>query len=154
MRALGCAIVLAALGCRTVPTPEADRAAIVALLDQQAGAWNRGDLDAFMDGYWRSPELVFTSGGRVQRGHAAIAQRYREAYPDRAAMGRLGFDALEVRLLRPDAAWALGRWTLDRRRPDGAPETLGGIFTLVLYRFGDRWRIVHDHTSLAREPDQ
>jgi len=143
-----------ALGCRTVPTPEADRAAIVALLDTQAGAWNRGDLESFMVGYWRSPDLVFTSGGRVQRGYAAITLRYREAYPDRSAMGALAFDDLEVRLLRPDAAWVLGRWKLDRTGADGKPESLGGVFTLVLHRFGDHWRIVHDHTSLAREPDK
>jgi ketosteroid isomerase-like protein len=123
-------------------------AAVRALLVEQQEAWNRGDLDSFMSGYWNSPELVFTSGGQVQRGFRTVLERYRQTYgTDRAAMGRLAFSDLEVYGLGTSAAWALGRWTLeleDRR--------LGGIFTLVLQRFPEGWRIVHDHTSSGKEP--
>lgn len=143
--------VACAAGCRSVPTPAQDRRSILQLLDEQAGAWNRGDLAAFMQGYWRSPDLVFTSGGRVQRGYAAIAQRYRAAYPDGAAMGNLTFSDLEIRLLRPDAAWVLGRWALHREAAEGRDPDPGGVFTLVLHRFGDHWRIIHDHTSSLDE---
>jgi beta-aspartyl-peptidase (threonine type) len=143
-----------ALGCRTVPSPEADRAAIIAVLDRQAGAWNRGDLDAFMEGYWRSPDLVYTSGGRLRRGYAAITESYRGAYRDRAAMGKLSFDELEVHLLRPDAAWVLGRWQVATTPADGSPTVVGGVFTLVFHRFGDHWRIVHDHTSELKQPEK
>jgi uncharacterized protein (TIGR02246 family) len=142
-----CLALASALGCRTMPFPDADRATILALLDRQAGAWNRGDLAAFMKGYWRSKDLVFTSGGRVQRGYDAIAARYRAAYPDRAAMGKLSFTDIEIRLMRPDAALVLGQWELTTKEKDSSAKPSGGVFTLVLHRFGDHWRIIHDHTS-------
>ena len=142
-----CLALASVLGCRTMPTPDADRATILALMDGQAGAWNRGDLDAFMRGYWHSNELVYTSGGRVERGYDAIAARYRAAYPDRATMGKLSFADISIRLLRPDAALVLGRWELATKKKDGSPKASGGVFSLVLHRFGDHWRIIHDHAS-------
>lgn len=141
----GCLAVGTVGGCHAMPAPEADRAALVTLLETQAAAWNRGDLDAFAEGYWRSPALCFTSGGKIARGFDAMRARYRATYPDRAAMGRLTFGDLEVHLLPPDAAWILGRWALAR---DGGAG-VGGVFTLVCERAGDAWRIVHDHTSVA-----
>lgn len=124
-----------------------DRAAVARVLEEQTDAWNRGDLDAFMDGYWRSDDLVFTSGGRVQRGWRTTLERYRSAYGEsRATMGRLSFSDLEVHALQPDAAWVLGRWSLDR-----GGEIVGGVFTLVFRELGGEWRIVHDHTSVEAE---
>lgn len=119
------------------------RQAIVDLLTAQAAAWNRGDLEEFMRGYWRSPELVFTSGGRVQRGWDTTLDRYRAAYGDRPeTMGRLSFEDLEVHPLDDDGAWVLGRWRLD-----AADGVRGGVFTLVLRRIDGAWTIVHDHTT-------
>lgn len=117
--------------------------AVVDVLEEQTAAWNRGDLEAFMDGYWRSPELLFTSGGQVQRGWQTTIDRYRAAYGEgRESMGRLSFSDLEVHPLSPDAAWVMGRWTLAM-----AAGERGGVFTLVFRQIGDDWRIVHDHTS-------
>jgi ketosteroid isomerase-like protein len=122
------------------------RPAIEAVLDAQAVAWNRGDLDAFMEGYWRSPDLVFTSGGVVQRGWQTTLDRYRASYgTSPETMGRLAFSDLEVHSLGPGAAWALGRWDLER---DGA--TTGGVFSLVFREIGGEWVIVHDHTSTGQ----
>ena len=119
--------------------------AIGRVLDEQVAAWNRGDLDAFMDGYWRSPDLVFTSGGIVQRGWQTTLDRYRASYgTSPETMGRLTFSDLEVHPLGGGAAWALGRWALDH---DG--ETMGGVFSLVFREVDGRWVIVHDHTSLS-----
>lgn len=121
------------------------RSAIYQVLDEQAAAWNRGDLDAFMDGYWRSPDLVFTSGARVQRGWRTTLDRYRSSYGDSpASMGHLAFHDVEVHPLSDDAAWVLGRWRLEREGGES-----GGVFTLVFRRIDGRWRIVHDHTSAA-----
>lgn len=117
--------------------------AIAALLESQAEAWNRGDLEAFMEGYWRSPDLVFTSGGRVQRGWQTTLDRYRTAYgDDRETMGRLTFSDLEVHELERDSAWALGKWRLAFDSGDR-----GGVFSLVLRRIDGRWLVVHDHTT-------
>jgi ketosteroid isomerase-like protein len=118
-------------------------AAIRGLLRDQQDAWNRGDLEGFMRGYWNSPELVFTSGGQVQRGFADVLERYRQTYGSGSArMGCLGFSGLEVHELGADAAWALGRWSLE-----SGGQTMGGVFTLVLRRFPEGWLIVHDHTT-------
>jgi uncharacterized protein (TIGR02246 family) len=119
------------------------KAAISDVLDTQVEAWNRGDLETFMEGYWNSPDLVFTSGGRVQRGWQTTLDRYRAAYGERTeTMGRLMFTDLEVHELERESAWALGRWRLET---DAEPR--GGVFSLVLRRIDGRWLIVHDHTT-------
>ncbi len=114
-------------------------------LARQDVAWNAGDIEGFMDSYWRSPDMTFSAAGRVTRGWERTLDGYRNRYPDRAAMGRLGFTDLEVTPLSETAALVLGRWHLDRTDP------VGGVFTLVLRKDGGRWVIIHDHTS--READ-
>lgn len=121
------------------------RPAIECVLDEQVAAWNRGDLEAFMDGYWRSPDLVFTSGGNVQRGWQTTLDRYRATYGNSTeTMGRLAFSDLEVHPLGDGAAWALGRWALDN-----AGRKIGGVFSLVFREVDGRWVIIHDHTSVG-----
>jgi uncharacterized protein (TIGR02246 family) len=119
---------------------------IRALLDEQQAAWNRGDLQAFMNGYWQSADLTFAGASGVTRGWQPVLDRYRERYRDRAAMGQLDFTILEVHPLGKDAAFVLGRWHLKR-----ANDEPGGVFTLVFQRFPQGWRIVHDHTSADAE---
>jgi ketosteroid isomerase-like protein len=117
------------------------------LLQTQVAAWNRGDVTAFMQGYWKSPNTEFVSSSGVQRGWQAVLDRYRQAYPDREAMGRLNFSHLEITTLCSDAALILGHWELQRRR-----DHLGGVFTLVARRLPEGWRIVSDHTSTVTSP--
>jgi ketosteroid isomerase-like protein len=126
---------------------ESDRAAISKILKEQQSAWNRGEVDAFLEGYWHSPELTFSGSGGIARGWDAVLARYKKSYPDRAAMGQLDFSQLDFRFLGPDAALVLGRWHLVREK--GA---IGGVFSLVWQRFPEGWRIIHDHTSAVAEP--
>ncbi len=121
---------------------DGDRQAISAVLNAQQTAWNRGDVDAFLVGYWHSPDLTFSGSSGVARGWDGVLTRYKKKYPDRAAMGQLDFSDLEFRFLGPDAALVLGRWHLKRERDD-----LGGVFTLVWQRLPEGWKIIHDHTS-------
>ncbi|HET8925385.1 MAG TPA: nuclear transport factor 2 family protein [Candidatus Acidoferrum sp.] len=123
---------------------EADRAAIQEVLKAQQAAWNRGDVDAFLAGYWHSPELTFSGSGGVSRGWDGVLGRYKKNYPDRAAMGQLDFSDLEFRFLGSDAALVLGKWHLKREKDD-----VGGVFTLVWQRFPEQWKIIHDHTSVV-----
>ena len=121
-------------------------APVRALLDAQVAAWNRGDLEGFMAGYWRSPGLVFCSGATVSKGWDATLERYRKRYQaEGGEMGKLRFESLEVEPLGPDAAFARGEYWL--RMSDG--QQPHGRFTLVLRRLSGAWRIVHDHTSAA-----
>ncbi len=137
--AVGALFLLSSCGA----PPAADsRAEVRSVLTAQADAWNRGDIAGYMDGYWRSDSLLFTSGGTVRRGWEETFEKYAATYDSREKMGTLTFSGLEVHLPAPGAAWVFGRWELAR-----AADTPGGVFTLVLKRFPEGWKIVHDHTS-------
>lgn len=120
---------------------------IRAVLDGQVAAWNRGDIDGFMEGYWKSERTEFVGSNGVFRGWQAVLERYRKTYPDRSAMGRLTFSDLEITLLSPTAALVLGHWKLERER-----DHPGGVFTLVFRKFPAGWRIINDHTSAVVTP--
>lgn len=115
---------------------------ILAVMNDQVTAWNRGDIDAFMRGYWNSDKLVFASGDNVTRGWQPTLDRYKKTYATRAAMGTLTFSDTEVTVLSKDAAVVLGSWSLAREKDN--PK---GKFTLIFRRMKDGWRIVMDHTS-------
>lgn len=112
---------------------ESDRRAIVTVLTSQQEAWNRGDVDAFLVGYWHSPELTFSGSSGVSRGWDGVLARYKKNYPDRSAMGQLDFSDLEFRFLGADHALVLGRWHLKREKDE-----IGGVFSLVWRRFSGR----------------
>ena len=115
------------------------------VLQAQQDAWNRGDIDAFMNGYSRSNETVFVSGNDVERGWQKVLDRYKKKYSDRAKMGTLTFSNLEITPLSNDSAVVLGSWELKR-----ANDQPHGRFTLIFRRFPEGWRIIHDHTSAAQ----
>jgi beta-aspartyl-peptidase (threonine type) len=122
--------------------------AVRALLDSQVSAWNRGDLEGFMAGYWQSPELTFMSGGTVTRGWQATLDRYKARYQGKGQeMGTLTFSDLEIEVFDADHALARGRWKVVKSNT--APN---GLFTLILVRKPEGWRIVHDHTSAEEKP--
>lgn len=115
---------------------------VTALLERQKTAWNDGDIGGYMREYWNSDSLLFTSGGKIQTGWAATNEKYRKAYGSREKMGRLTFSDVDVKLLSENSAWVFGKWEL-RRKADNPK----GVFTLILKKFDDGWKIIHDHTS-------
>ena len=118
------------------------RAAVESILRAQEVAWNQGNLDAFMEHYWNSDDLTFSSEGKITRGWTATLNRYRERYPTLERMGRVNFSNLEITPLGDSAAMVLGQWNLKREK-----EPVSGNFSLVVRKFDNRWLIVHDHTS-------
>lgn len=121
-----------------------DEAAIRKVLASQVHAWNAHDLQGYMQGYRNSPELTFYSGGAITRGWQPTLERYQKRYQSEGReMGRLDFEILEVQVLAKDAAVVYGKWHL--KMADGKEPR--GLFTLVLRKFNEGWRIVHDHTS-------
>jgi len=112
------------------------------VMDDQAVAWNKGDIDGFMAGYWKSEKLTFISGTDVTRGWQPTLDRYKKGYDSRAKMGILKFSDLEFTVLGKDAAVVLGTWELTRENDH--PK---GKFTLTFRKFKEGWRIVMDHTS-------
>lgn len=142
-------LVAGSMGCTTPPPavdPAREAEAIHAVLHAQVDAWNRGDIAGFMDGYVRSDSLRFASGGRTLYGWQTTLERYQRSYPDRAAMGTLAFDSLDVQVLAPTWATVFGHWHLARTDTLG---DLGGLFTLLLEKRPEGWRVRTDHTSSA-----
>jgi ketosteroid isomerase-like protein len=118
---------------------------IRSVLQAQQDAWNRGDIDEFMNGYARSASTVFVSEDTSRRGWQTVRDRYRKKYSSRAKMGTLTFSDLEITLLSSDSAVTSGRWKLKR-----ANDQPHGRFTLILRRLPEGWRVVYDHTSAAK----
>ena len=120
------------------------QAAIRAVIDAQAAAWNRGDVEGYMDGYDRSTDTEFVGGDSITRGWQQVLDRYKKNYDSREKMGTLTFSDLEINVLSKDAALVLGRWRLKR-----ANDEPHGTFTLLFRKTKAGWRIVHDHSSSA-----
>ncbi|MGC1171975.1 MAG: DUF4440 domain-containing protein [Candidatus Acidiferrales bacterium] len=127
-------------------SPESE---IRAVLEAQTDAWNRGDIDAFMTGYWKSDQTAFVGANGLTRGWQGVLDRYHKNYPDRAAMGHLTFSDLEIHVLCPETAFAIGQFHLQREKD--APS---GIFTLDFKQFPEGWRIVLDHSTAFAAPAQ
>jgi uncharacterized protein (TIGR02246 family) len=121
---------------------EKTKTAIRKVMDEQTAAWNRGDIEGFMKGYWNSPQMTFVSGDNVSRGWQAALDRYKKNYDTKEKMGVLTFSDLEINVISKDAAVVLGNWALQREKDN--PK---GKFTLIFRKFKEGWRIVHDHTS-------
>lgn len=116
--------------------------AVRAVLDAQRDAWNKGDIDGYMDGYERSPQTVFVSGDRVTHGWDTVRDNYKKGYDTREKMGELTFSDLEFTSLGKDHVAVVGRWLL--KRTSDEPH---GRFTLIFKKTTKGWRIIHDHTS-------
>jgi ketosteroid isomerase-like protein len=119
-----------------------EKARISALLTTQSTAWNKGDINTFMDTYWKSDSLLFIGKNGVTYGWQATLDRYKKTYPDAASMGKLDFKLLEFKQLAADTYFLVGRWHLARTIGD-----LQGHFSLVVKRFGNKWKIIADHSS-------
>lgn len=141
-------LTLALLCATTQAGPQGENENVVeavrAVLKAQSDAWNRGDIEGFMDGYERSPDTVFISGDRVTRGWQTVLDYYKKSYDSREKMGNLTFSELEITPIGSDTALVLGRWHLKRAADD--PK---GRFTLLFRRTTQGWKVVHDHTSSA-----
>ena len=120
------------------------RAAIRKVIEEQQAAWNRHDLEAFMAGYWNSPELTFFSGAHESKGWQEALDRYKDKYQSAGhEMGKLEFANLRIETLGPESAFVRGEFHLTM--PDG--KTPHGLFTLIFRKFSDGWKIIHDHSA-------
>lgn len=142
-------VILGACAAKAPPlksmfTPS-DRDAVKAVLDAQMTAWNKGDLDGYMNGYAKTEWLVFTSGGKIRNGWQATYDAFHQKYAQNpAAMGKLAFEILAIDPVGADGAVVLGNWILTNSPSDGR-----GVFSVVLERRADGWKVIHDHTSSA-----
>jgi ketosteroid isomerase-like protein len=144
LAALALTICLAVISRSSIasPTNPSEESEIRALLDMQTTAWNRGDIDTFMTGYWHSEETEFLGANGIAHGWQAVLDRYHHSYPDRKTMGTLSFSDLEVHLTCADAAYVVGKFHLVRESDQPS-----GVFSLDFRKFPEGWRIVLDHTT-------
>jgi ketosteroid isomerase-like protein len=117
---------------------------VVKVMLKQETAWNKGDIDGFTEGYKNAPDTLFISR-QITRGFEGMAATYHQSYPNRAAMGNLGFSELEVRPLGTDFAVCIGKFHLERSKKDGG--SADGIFSLVFEKTEQGWKIILDHTT-------
>ena len=144
MKILPCLAVLLLCAASSFASPSTPADDVRRVIEQQQQAWNRGDLDAFMAGYWNSPDLTFFSGARATQGWEAALDRYKKSYQGAGhEMGKLEFTSLRVEMLCADAAFVRGEFHLTMS--DG--KTPHGIFTLIFRKFPEGWKIVHDHSA-------
>ena len=138
-------LVVMSAACAATQTPESDAIGDVrAVWTAQVEAWNRGDLEAFMAGYWKSPDLVFFSNGAETRGWLKTLDRYRARYQAEGnQMGTLDFPRLDFSMLGTETVLTRGRWRL--KMPDG--KELRGMTSVIFRKLPEGWRIVHDHSS-------
>jgi ketosteroid isomerase-like protein len=115
-----------------------------AVMEAQQTAWNRGDIEGFMEGYDRAETTTFVSGDQLIRGWQTVFDRYKRQYGSREQMGTLSFAELTIKPVSPVLALADGRWRLTR--PNDTPH---GRFTLLFQRVNNKWRIIHDTTTSA-----
>lgn len=116
------------------------------IVQNQAAAWNQGNIPLFMSAYWKDDRMTFSAGGTTQRGWQNTLERYLSRYPTPKEMGKLTFSQLETVPLATDSALMLGRWNLEKDKP------AEGNFTLVWRKMPEGWRIIHDHSSSLANP--
>lgn len=121
-----------------------EEVAIKKVMNDQAAAWNRGDLNDFMKAYENSPAITFV-GQTVSRGYAAILARYEKNYGDKSRMGKLFFSEIEVKMLGKEHALVIGKYALDRTPEGGGPAS--GRYSLIAHKTKEGWKFIHDHTS-------
>jgi ketosteroid isomerase-like protein len=117
---------------------------IVKTVLAQEKAWNAGDIAGYVKGYKDSPDTLFI-GKQISRGFKGILEDYEHNYPDRSSMGTLTFSELEVHPIGDTLAVCIGKYHLERSKKDGGPAD--GLFSLVLEKTDDGWKIVLDHTT-------
>ncbi len=120
----------------------ADEKAIRRLLSEQTTAWNQGNIEGFMKGYWENDSLMFIGQSGITWGWQKTLDNYKKNYPDKARMGQLFFDLLSVKRLSPEYFQVVGKWFLKRTAGD-----VGGHYTLLLRKIKGKWFIVSDHSS-------
>ena|SRR5689334_247238 len=119
-----------------------DELAIRAVMDEQVKSWNSGNIDTFMQTYWKSDSLLFVGSKGPTYGWQNTLDGYKKRYPDTATMGKLDFEILEIKPLSSEYSFVLGKWHLTRTIGDA-----GGYFTLLFRKIKGKWLIVVDHTS-------
>ncbi len=120
----------------------ADREAILKVLEDQRISWNSGDIESYMQGYWKSDSLRFVGKTGVRYGWNETLNSYRKGYPSKTEMGNLTFNLISLEFLSQTSAFMIGKWSLER-----AENSVSGHFLLIWKKIEGNWLITADHSS-------
>lgn len=134
--------ILTGLTLLTSHAQSKDEQIIRSILAAQTKNWNAGNIEAFMQGYWKNDSLLFVGKNGPKYGFTTTLENYKKSYPDTATMGKLSFDILKTEQLSPDRYFVLGKWMLKRSIGD-----ISGYYTLLFRKINNKWVIVADHSS-------
>jgi len=135
-------LLLTTLTLLTSSAQNKDEQTIRSILANQTMQWNKGNIEGFMQGYWKSDSLLFVGKNGPQYGYKKTLENYKKSYPDTVTMGKLSFDILKVEKLSPDRYFVLGKWMLKRSVGD-----VSGYYTLLFRKIRNQWVVVADHSS-------
>jgi ketosteroid isomerase-like protein len=135
-------ILLPILFSSLVVFAQGDEVNIRKVLDDQVKAWNKGDIESFMQGYWKNDSLMFIGKSGINWGWQRTLENYRKGYPDTTAMGKLSFDIIVMKKLSPEYFYVVGKWMLKRSTGD-----LSGHYNLLFKNINGSWMIIADHSS-------
>ncbi|RPH34187.1 MAG: DUF4440 domain-containing protein [Bacteroidales bacterium] len=121
---------------------EQDKKEIIAVMDSQAKCWSNGDIDGFMDGYWKSDSLRFLGRRGLTRGWQTTLNNYKKSYPDKKAMGILKFNHISFEAMNEKNMFVVGKWALEREK-----DTLSGYYSLLWGKIDGQWKVIFDHTN-------
>ena len=130
------------LATNTIAQKSNDSLLVIKTLDEQTAAWNNGDIDAYMETYWKSDSLLFIGKNGPTYGWELTKKNYKKGYPDTAAMGKLRFELIQMKRLSVAYYSVVGKWFLKRSIGD-----IGGAFTLIFRKVKGKWLIIQDHSS-------
>jgi ketosteroid isomerase-like protein len=135
-------VLMLLLSCCVAMAQSTDEKEVRAVLERQTQEWNRGNIDAFMVGYWNNDSLMFVGKSGVTYGYEQTKNNYKKNYSDTAKMGKLTFNILQVKPLSTDYYFVLGKWYLKRSVGD-----VSGHYTLIFRKINGKWLIISDHSS-------
>lgn len=135
------------MACSTQKLPSVDEVAaakteIRQVMSEQEKAWSAGDLETFMQGYWKDERLTFTGINGIKYGWNKVLSDYKQGYPTQAAMGKLTFEVKELNALSSDVYHMIGTYTLKLEASQPS-----GYFTLIWKKIDGKWLIISDHTG-------
>ena len=141
MKFISILLILLPLGLFSQNLKEKDKIAVLKVLNDQADAWNRGDIKGYMEGYWKSDSLKFITKGGMKQGWENVLSMYQKSYPGKAEMGHLDFEFKNISLIGKNVVQVYGTWKLTETGKEAS-----GTFSLLLKKQKGKWLIVIDHT--------
>ena len=130
------------LCCTSLQAQTENEKQIDRVLDEQLAAWNAGNIEGFMQGYWKNDSVMYIGKTGITYGYNNILQKYKKGFPDKNLMGKLSFNIFHKNELSPHIYFVVGKYRVERNN-----SILEGHFTLLFRKVNDRWVIISDHSS-------